>query len=245
MKRRNLHFVLAAALWLTGSMAQAQMHPGQTGLNAAMAKLFGDFKAFSSKADLTMLGEGNKQTMTLGMNFALLEGKMKADVDLASLKSKEFPPEMFAQLKQMGMDRMTTVMRPDKKTTLLIYPALQSYADLPMSQADQAELEGDYKVEKTKLGKETAAGHPCEKYKVIVRGSKGEKHDALVWNATDFKDFPVQIQMDEPDAKILIVYKDIKLAKPDAKQFDVPAGYTKYDSVEKLMQGAMMKMFGK
>ena len=245
MKLAKTCLSIAAVTWLATSFAQAQMHPGQTGLNAAMAKLFGDFTAFSSKADLKMLGEGNKETMTLGMSFALLEGKMKADVDLASLKSKEFPPEMFAQLKQMGMDRMTTVLRPDKKSTLLIYPALQSYADLPMSQTDQAELAGDYKVEKTKLGKETAAGHPCEKYQVTVRGSKGEKHDALVWNATDFQNFPVQIQMDEPDAKIVIVYKDVKLAKPDAKQFDVPAGYTKYDSVEKLMQGAMMKMFGK
>jgi hypothetical protein len=33
--------------------------------------------------------------------------------------------------------------------------------------------------------------------------------------------------------------------KPDAKQFDAPAGFTKYASVEKIMQDAMMKGLGK
>lgn len=245
MRLLRSSLTLLTALFLAGADARAQLNPGQTGMNAAMTKLFGEFTAFSSKADLKMLDSADKESIGLVMDFTLLDGKMRADIDMATLKNKEFPPEVYAQFKQMGMDRMTTVVRPDKKTTLLIYPALQSYAELPMSKESQAELAGDYKVEKIKIGNETAGGHPCEKYKVTVRGSKGEKHEAFVWNATDFQKFPVQIQMNEPNAKILIVYKDIKLARPDAKQFDVPPGFTKYDSVERLMQGAMAKTLGK
>ena len=245
MRLRNISLTLLTVIFLAGADAQAQLNPAQTGLNAAMTKLFGDFTAFSSKAEVRMLDPGDKESIALLMDFTLLDGKMRADIDMATLKNKEFPPEVFAQFKQMGMDRMTTVVRPDKKTTLLIYPALQAYAELVMSKESQAELAGDYKVEKIQVGKETAGGHPCEKYKVTVRGSKGEKHEAFVWNATDFQKFPVQIQMNEPNAKIVFVYKDIKLARPEAKQFEVPAGFTKYDSVEKLMQGAMGKMLGK
>src|ERR1043165_5368668 len=245
MRLLKINLAWFTALFLCGWDTQAQLNPGQSGLNAAMTKLFGDFTAFSSKADLRMLDSAGKESIALIMNFTLLDGKMRADIDMATLKNKEFPPEVYAQFKQMGMDRMTTVVRPDRKTTLVIYPALQSYAEFPMSKESQAELEGNYKLEKIKIGNETAGGHPCEKYKVTVRASKGEKHEAFVWNATDFQKFPVQIQMNEPDAKIMIVYKDIKLARPDAKQFDVPASFKKYDSVEKLMQGAMTKTFGK
>ena len=126
MRLRNISLTLLTVIFLAGADAQAQLNPAQTGLNAAMTKLFGDFTAFSSKAEVRMLDPGDKESIALLMDFTLLDGKMRADIDMATLKNKEFPPEVFAQFKQMGMDRMTTVVRPDKKTTLLIYPALQA-----------------------------------------------------------------------------------------------------------------------
>ena len=49
---------------------------------------------------------------------------------------------------------------------------------------------------------------------------------------------------DQPEATVVMHYKDIQLAKPEAKQFDAPAGFTKHESMEKLMQAAMMKTLG-
>ena len=39
-------------------------------------------------------------------------------------------------------------------------------------------------------------------------------------------------------------YKDIKFAKPDAAQFEPPAGFTKYDNMQALQQVMMQKMMG-
>ena len=113
-----------------------------------------------------------------------------------------------------------------------------------MTKEEGVDLDKTYKMQTTKLGAETIDGHPCQKNKVVVTGDKGEKHEAIVWNATDLRDFPVRIQMKQEDATMVMQYKDIKLTRPDPKQFEPPAGYTKHDSIERLMQGALLKQLG-
>jgi len=218
---------------------------GQAGLNAAMTKLFGETKSFTSQAEVKMLDKGGTETMTMPMTFSMLEGKIRADIDMARVKSKDMPPEAAASLKQMGMDKMVSIVRPDKKLTIIIYPALKSYAEVPMSKEDAADLDKKYTLQSSKMGNETIDGHPCEKNKVVVTGENGQKHEAVVWNATDLKKFPVQMQMNQQDANVIMRYNNVQLARPNSTQFEAPTGFTKYASVEKLMQDGMMKALGK
>jgi hypothetical protein len=246
MKRLCSLLALTAVL-AVASPAGAQMpNPGQAaGLNAAMTKLFGDVTAFSSKATVRMLDKNQKETMLMPIGFSLLEGKIRAEIDLTQIKSKDLQPEAMAMFKQMGMDKMTTIIRPDRKATMVIYPSMQSYAEVPMSKEDAESSGKDYKVTSTKLGTETIDGHPCEKQKVTVTGDKGEKHDAVVWKATDLKNFPIQMQIQQGDGAVVMNYRDVSTTRPESKLFEAPTGFNKYASVEKMMESAMMKMMGK
>jgi hypothetical protein len=178
------------------------------------------------------------------MNIAMLNGKMRSEVDMTQMKSAELPPDAAVSLKKMGMDRVVSIMRPDRKTMYLIYPNLQSYVNMPLPKEEAEALEKEPKMEKTQLGKETIDGHPCTKNKVVVTDDKGEKHEATIWNATDMKDFPVQLQIQEKDAIIVMHYKQVQFVKPDAKQFDPPADYKQYADNLQLMQKAMEKLQG-
>jgi len=217
---------------------------GQPGMNGAMMRLFGSHTAFSSKAQVRMLDKAGKETMSMPMDFALLDGRIRLDLDMSQVKSKDFTPAMLAPMKQMGMDRLATILRPDQRVTLVVCPALQSYAELPMSPEEAAEWNNTFKVDKTLLGKETIDGHPCEKKKAPVQDGKGGTLDAVVWEASDLNDFPVQIQISQPEATVLMRYREVRLTRPEAKLFEAPPGFTKYDSMEKLTQGAMLKMLG-
>ena len=42
-----------------------------------------------------------------------------------------------------------------------------------------------------------------------------------------------------------MLFKDVKLTKPDASLFEPPSGYKKYDSQMALMQDTMMKQMGR
>lgn len=242
---KTLRFILAAAvtLALTGQTSTAQM-PKSSHLNAAMTKLFGDVKAFSSKAEARMKNKAGEDTGTVNMEFALLDGKMRTDIDLSQVKSKELPAEAGAMMKQMGMDKMVNIIMPEKKIMLMIYPGLKAYTEMALPKEDAATADSKVKIDKEKLGKETIEGHPCEKYKVTMTDEKGERREAFVWQATDLKDFPIQMQMTEKDQTVLMIYRDIKFAKPEATLFDPPSDFTKHDSMQAMMQGAMMKMMG-
>lgn len=236
---------LGLTLLLIATRGSAQMAAfNQPGISAAMVKLFGSHTAFSSRTLVRMLDKADKETMSLTMNLAMLDGSIRLDLDLTQLKSKDVTPETIAPLKQMGMDKMISIIRPDKRATLVICPAIKSYAEMPMGADEVADWSRKYKVEKSSLGQETLDGHLCEKKKAPVYDEKGGKVDATVWEATDLKSFPIQMQMNQSEATVIMRYRDVQLARPEAKLFEAPAGFTKYDSMEKLMQGAMMKALG-
>lgn len=232
--------------WLISQVgAQAQLPTaGQIGLNAALIKLFGEHTAFTAKTEVRMLDQARKETLSLTMDFSMNNQWMRADVDMAKIKSQDLPPLVLGQLKQMGVDQVASVMRPDKRVTYVIYPVLKAYTEVPMAPGDAADFQKKFDISKSNLGKETVAGHPCQKTKVVVLGDKGQRQEATVWFATDLKDFPVQMQMDQKDSSVVMTYRDIRLTPPDPKRFEAPAGLTKYASTEQLMQSAMLRMMG-
>lgn len=239
---------LIAVLMLVNCGAFAQVPGNDTAALYMMVKLFGNNTAFASKAEMHVLdNKTKKETDTMPMNFALLDGRWRMDIDVNQIKSSEMPQDLLPSLKQMGMDQMTVIMRPDQKIILSCYPRMKSYVETPMTSKEEATAAKAYKIDKTRLGKETIDGHPCEKNKVVLTDSsdkKGEKYVATVWNATDLKDFPVQMQIVDQGSTVLMKFKDVKLGNPGATRFEAPAGMTKYTDPTKLLQEATAKMTG-
>lgn len=125
----------------------------------------------------------------------------------------------------------------------MIYPGLQSYLETPLPDSAGG-TNGNFKIETTELGKETVDGHECIKNKVVITDTDGVKRESTVWNATDLKKFPVKIETDEHGHQAIMNFKDVSFTKPNASEFDAPAGYTKYDNMQAMMQNEMMKKMG-
>jgi len=51
--------------------------------------------------------------------------------------------------------------------------------------------------------------------------------------------------MDQQQMSVVMQYRDVKLTRPDARQFDAPAGFARYSSVEQMMQQIMLKTLGR
>jgi hypothetical protein len=60
---------------------------------------------------------------------------------------------------------------------------------------------------------------------VVVKDAKGPVLQAVTWNAADLKDFPLQIEMKEKVNTVRMRFTQLRFAKPDPKQFEVPAAY--------------------
>ena len=143
-------------------------------------------------------------------------------------------------MKQMGMDKVSVIVRPDKKVSYLIYPGLKSYVDMPMAKDDAAALAQEPTIEKSDLGKESVEGHPTVKKKVVMTFADGKKQESTVWEATDLKNFPVRMQITENGQNVVTTYSDVQFTKLDAKQFEAPTGFERYDNPQKMMMEKMM-----
>lgn len=209
------------------------------GLHPVLSRVFGELPGFSAKANVKLEGEGASDDMMLPMQFEYLGGRMRAEINMADVKGSEVPAEMLFTLKQIGMDRVVTIMSGDGKPVIILYPNLNASIEVKGAESAVSKTEGEALTE-TKLGEETVAGHVCDKYRFVHQGE-----EALVWRARDLESFPIQVRMDQKSVRMTVHYEDINLEAPKAERFKVPAVYTKHESMEAVMQGAMQRLLKK
>jgi hypothetical protein len=228
-------------LGLAPAFAQFGGAPSGPRFDGPMAKLFGDNSAFTAALE-SQIKPNAGDLITMPGKIAFDSGRARLEMNLADAKGLKLPPNAVAQMKSMGVDQMITISLPEKKLFYLIYPGLQSYMENPLP--DAMTTNQNFKVAATELGKETVDGHPCVEKKVVITDAKGMTNEFTVWNATDLKNFPVKIDHAEQGTEITMLFTDISLAKPAASTFEAPAGYTKYDNMQTMMQTEMMKKMG-
>lgn len=240
---KNLFRILVPGILCLNLAAFAQPGvPAGPSFGGGMDKLFGDNQSFSATLE-TQMADGQNGTMTLPGKIAFDSGKSRLEMDMTQAKSAQLPPEATAQMKSLGMDRVVMIGRPDKKIAYVVFPGMQACVEQPLSAAETATA-ADYKVQTTELGKETVDNHPCVKNKVVITSTNAAPQEATVWNATDLKNFPVKIQATQQGRTMTLLFRNISNSKPDASAFETPAGYTKYDNVQAMMQAVLMKQLG-
>jgi hypothetical protein len=230
-------------VFLNSLPALAQMPDAAGGVNSAMIKLFGDHLGFTARADVQVFNSNRVMWFQMPSAFAAAETKFRVDVDLKLARSSTIKPATIATFKQLGLDRVTSVIRPDKKAIYIIYPGAQSYANMPIANED-AEL-ATQRVEKKALGRETIDGHACIKNLSTVKSPKGVVLlQATTWNAADLKEFPVKIETRENGSTTVMHFQQITLGHPDPKLFEPPAGYKQYGNPQDLLVAAYKKIPG-
>lgn len=152
-----------------------------------------------------------------------------------------------SRVENPGMKGIVTIALADAKKTIMMNTTTKVYSEQITQERDQmpSMYDPDVVFEKKKVGNETIDGHPCVKYdSVYYRKSKpDEKHKAIIWEAQDLKEFPIQMEITVPanpkypgsGGKTVIKYKDVKLGAATASMFEVPSGYKKVNSPQEVM----------
>ena len=229
-----------AVLCLAIFSACAQMSgPSVPQFGNGLEKLFGSNQTFSATMEMNASANGSPMTISGKMSFD--KGNSRFEMDISQMKGGNIPPDAVSMMKSAGLDHMVTISQSDKKNVYIIYPNAQSYAEMTPAASDANATNQDSSIQITELGKETVDGHDCVKNKAIVTDKQGNPHEFTVWNATDFKNFPIKVAMNEQDQPMTMSFKDINFSKPDASLFIPPTGYTKYDTMQEMVMQVMMK----
>src|SRR6516162_9841676 len=132
-----------AALWFaffTIIPATPAQMPGES-LNVALNQLFGTNTAFTAKADMQVLDAARHESMRTPLGFAFLNGRMRMDIDLTQMKGKAVQPGMISALKMGKLDQVATIVRPESKTTYLVFSGTKSYIATELFGTDAAATE--------------------------------------------------------------------------------------------------------
>ena len=228
---------------LTPAFAQMGRTPSGPSFDGATGKLLGEHSTFTANLEFQTT-ESSGGTVTMPGKIAFDAGKSRFEMNMSEMKGSKMPPNAAANMKAMGMDTMYSISRPDKKLTYTVYPGLRSYVEATPKTPPTEAGKDDYKVVVTELGKETVDGHPCIKNKVVVTDKEGKAQESTIWNATDLKKFPVKIMTIAQGNSTTMLFKNVSLDKPDASSFEAPDDYTKYQSMQTMMQTEMIKKMG-
>jgi hypothetical protein len=240
---KTIQILLTGVMCLAAISGRAQFGGGAMGpgkglsLSGSTAKLFGENKAFTGS--MVLQANTPQGPVTVPGKVFFLDGKARFEMDMTETKSPAIPPEAGAQMKSMGMDKIIVISLPDKKVSYMVYPGLQAYLEMPLEESEVEKPESDSKLEETEVGKETVAEHECVKKKAVVTDKDGSKHESTVWRAVDLNKFPIKIEQTEGGNLSTMTFKEVKLSKPDAKQFDAPTDFKKCNDMTAVMQEMM------
>ena len=231
---------LRAVVWLffvSVVVARAQFDgPGSPGVIASLTRLFGTNFAFTAQVEYQLLNRSNKEIVNLPMSFARLNNRIRAEVDLARMKS-QVQPDALAQVKPLGMDQIVTILQPDQRVTCQVFPKLKALVKLPMPPNEAEAFIKPAKMERTPLGQEKMQGHTCNKYRVVAYDEQGKRHEATVWNAPELRDFPVCVATKEGTETVVMRFHQVLFNRPEASKFEPPAGFEECSDMQAIMAG--------
>ena len=211
---------------------------------AALSQLLSDSRPFTASAEVQLPADPGEAPLKLPFGVAMLDGKMRWELDASRIKSAQLEASTVDLLKQMKLDRVALIVRPETNLVVL-FPSQQAYFEMPAPKPEAVQLKAQDNIEKLQkklVGREVVDGMDCLKYQLTV--PNGKLDQAFVWTATKLKDFPIKLAVHFDKSVYGLHFTNIRMGNPDARYFVVPAGYTRHAGPESMLQSVMLKSLG-
>ena len=197
-------------------------------MNAVILRLFGSNTNFIAKLEIRVLDKSQKETGSIPVGFERLGDKVRYDVNMSLVKSREISPEFAATMKQMGMDQLVAIRLPEKKAILSIYPGLKAYAETRRwTRTIFRPLTNNRfnVIDKRNWAMKRSTAIRATKTRSLVTEANGRKDRAIVWNAKSrpegFSHPQMQISDGRDPTLMLSSFRDVKLGRPELQpQFE-------------------------
>lgn len=234
--------MLFAAVWTLRAQAQTPGMPGgNLGFNAAVARLFSDVPAFSADVETTLTNKSDGSRLNMPMRMFKHGNRFRIETDFVKMKGSGVAFPGLAAMQNIGMSQMTSLVLPEEKGMLVLFPELKFYARVPLSEADLPST--GFKVSKRQSGRDTIRGQACVRHQVTLTADNGEKTAATTWESPALKNFPVRMLFRPDGNSMMMDFSGVNLAPPPEDLFKVPADYRGFNSVGGLMQEAMSRAY--
>ena len=239
MKSRVYALILAAVM-IVASVGSVSGQDFQRSMNTTISKIRHMLvkQSMSARVIMTMSGARLGSVGPMEFLITMSKGNVRTEMDYAKLMASVGAGKGKAP---MGIDKMVTIYRPDKKVMYQVVPSLN--ACLEMAIQDPASGKADeIEIDRTSEGFETIGKYVCEKVRNKSTTSANVTTEVVMWEAKELGGMPIRMETTTPEGVVTMNFEDINTATPPASMFEPPVGATKYNTTQEMMMGAMMKM---
>jgi hypothetical protein len=202
-------------------------------VSMALVKALEKSPAFSAKADVCVSGKADPSPSAAKGTVEFQGGNLRWLVQLGDIRSAQLSQNARAVVRQINGDRFLLITRSDEKANYLILSGAHAYLEQPLASLRLSPSKAPVLTERIE-------GQVCSKETFRAVRSDGVTNEVLVWRAKDLKNLPVQIQLHDSGETVQVRFRDITLRSIPPGQFRVPAGLTKYSSLEDLVQSVLL-----
>jgi len=147
---------------------------------ALLSGLYGDVTAFTAKAEVRVYGKDKKEKSVTPFDFAQLDNKVRAEVEMSKMVNKDVPEAAAGALKQMDR-RVISIKPPGQEGHYVIvqHPVVREHADVQGGTLSPPKRSRRWKKPNWQGELD---GHACVKNKSHASlKQRGEKHESTVW----------------------------------------------------------------
>jgi hypothetical protein len=198
-----------------------------------LVKAFEKTAPFTARVEVSVAGKADPEVSAASAAAAFRNGSFRWDVKLKDVKSPQLSANAKSVIRQVNGEQFVVLIRPDEKVNYLLLPHAQAYLKQDFPPLKLSTTKGRSPTERL-------AGRECSKEKLTATPPNGEKSEVLVWRDRELKNFPVQIQITDAGEVIQLRFSDIQFRTGPPAKFAVPAGLTKYGTVEDLVQSVLL-----
>jgi hypothetical protein len=236
---KHLSKFIAGIVLLSGNfIVQAQFRaPGglPPGFHHALLDALAGIPFFYGTATVQVPNGPDQPPTSLSCNVSGLSGDLRIEVNSFE-PGPNVPAAEVAQLKDM---RSISILRPDQNRMYMVFPKFRSFVELAYGKSTGTDAVLPAKITKTPLGKDVVADQPCAKSEWNVTEADGEHYDLTIWEASNWNNFPIQVKIGDPAT--VVNFQDLHLESPNSALFVPPAGYTKYEGIQQIIQSQTEK----
>ena len=218
------------------------MPGGGVGYNAVVAKLLGDFPAFSASVETAMANKEDQSKLSVPMVMSKRGDILRIEVDLAKMKGTGVSLEQVTAMQNIGLGTMAMLVNPNERVMTVLFPTVKFATQVGMSAGDV--MDPRVKVGKRQTGKDKIAGQATLKQQITLTGPDGRKSEATTWENPALNNFPVRIAFKQEGTSVEMTFTGTTLTSGPDEQYSIPGDYRQFNGMPALMEEARKKVVG-
>ena len=208
-------------------------------VDTALAKIMAPVGNFHAQGWLEFwtTNGGQFEIKQFAFTMQMLEGRIRTELDLSQIPKQFEKDGTWSTMRQIGIEKITSVTLPKLTTMKIIFPKQQAYVTHGLAQKDAPEH--IRLVNHILVGPERLNDRVYNKYSAKLEYLTGTSVPVEIWQAPgSTNNHPAFIKIKQASSAVSVRFAHLQRGNVPVDNFDTPEEYSQYTDMGIFLQGA-------